>query len=832
MARDIKRRKLFTRVSVSRKIIFTALPILILLVGAMSYAIYRISSNIFYKMHTKSIETLLDSKANQLDAWLGARKVEAVQFSQNPIFRDACTGTNLDAAQRSLEQYFKSSNTFENVFVADNHGVILRDGINNSAAGLKLLEMDDYRINAEKSLKGEVWIGDAKKSPVTGRPVSLVTAPVYDDGRVVGFLGAPIELNAFSSEFVTNIRVGETGSFVMVDSSGITLAHPNNEYILKVDVSKYEFGRVMLSNVNGIYQYNWEGTDKVIFYNTIRNKPWKLGIIMSMSDFSQPVQMIANWTMIIGVLLVLAILIAFIWSLSRLVLAPLNMIKTGAQRLSMGDVVLAGMDKKKIAAINARGDELGDIGRAFVNLMDNQRAKAEAAEKIAGGKLDVDVNPACDDDILGHAMVKMIRSIQALNAENQILVRDALEGKLDTRADVSKHSGAYSEFVQGLNDLLEAVSVPINETSEVLESAAGKDLTKRVKGMYKGRFADLKKDVNNTINALNSALNQVAEAVEQVSAASNEISGGSQSLAAGANEQASSLEEISSSLEQMTSMTKQNADNANQARTLSSGAKTAAEEGSLAMQRMSEAIEKIKLSSDQTSKIVKTIDEIAFQTNLLALNAAVEAARAGEAGKGFAVVAEEVRNLAQRSASAAGNTSEMIEESVANAETGVKISAEVTKALLAIVDGTKKANDIVGEISAAANEQSEGINQINMAVSQMDRVTQQNASSSEESASAAEELNGQAEELRRMVAEFTLSGAGTGLNMSNSEYARKNIAGLVKMSGAGLPVRKDSRSTDGKKSTLTDRPKGNGDVKNVLSPEQLIPLEKDDFGDF
>ena len=473
---------MFKKMSVSKKITLTALPILILLVGAMSYTIYRISSNIFYKMQTKSIETLLDSKTDQLDAWLDSRKVEAIQFSQNSVFREACAGENMDAAQRSLEQYFKSSDTFENVFLADSRGVIILDGLNNSAAGLNLSEMDDYRINAEKSLKGEVWIGDAKKSPITGHPVSVVTAPVYDDGRVVGFVGAPIELNVFSSKFVTNIKVGETGSFSLIDSDGITLAHPDKEYIMKIDVSKYEFGQAMMNNVRGSYKYNWEGVERVVFFNTIKNKDWTIGINMDMSDFKNPVDAIAKWTMIIGVLLVITILFAFLWSLARLVLAPLNIIKTGAQMLSTGDVMLKGIDKKDIASIDSRGDELGDIGKAFQQLIKAQIAKAEAAEYIGNGNLAATIDVSSEDDILGHSMVKMVTSLKAMNTEVVGLTQAALEGQLDTRAEANNHNGDYGQIIAGINGLLDAIVAPIQESSKVLKIAAGKDLTKRVEG--------------------------------------------------------------------------------------------------------------------------------------------------------------------------------------------------------------------------------------------------------------------------------------------------------------------------------------------------------------
>jgi len=201
-------------------------------------------------------------------------------------------------------------------------------------------------------------------------------------------------------------------------------------------------------------------------------------------------------------------------------------------------------------------------------------------------------------------------------------------------------------------------------------------------------------------------------------------------------------------------MTDKNSVSAQQANQLAGDAKLSADKGNGAMGQMNNAIHDIQKSANETAKIVKVIDEIAFQTNLLAWNAAVEAARAGEAGKGFAVVAEEVRNLAMRSAEAAKNTATMIEESIKNSQNGVNIVTSVAKTLEEISDTNGKVNQLVGEISLASLEQAQGIKQINQAVTQMDKVTQQNAANAEESASASEELNAQAEQLNLMVDEL------------------------------------------------------------------------------
>ena len=408
---------------------------------------------------------------------------------------------------------------------------------------------------------------------------------------------------------------------------------------------------------------------------------------------------------------------------------------------------------------------------------------ADYVNNISNGNIPQKITDNYNGDFntIKNNLNKCIEAVNKLVADAIMLSTAAVEGKLATRADATKHEGDFRKIVQGVNETLDAVITPVNEAASVLDKIANRDLTARMVGNYKGDLAGIKTSLNLAVENLDKALQQVSEATEQVTSASQQISSGSQSLAQGANEQASSLEEVSSSLEEMASMTKQNADNAIQAKNLSGEADQNAKTGAEAMIRMSNTINKIKESSDQTAKIVKTIDEIAMQTNLLALNAAVEAARAGEAGRGFAVVAEEVRNLAQRSAQAAKNTADMISESVKNADDGVKIAGEVSVSFTTIATSANKVNDLIAEIAAASQEQTQGIDQVNSAVAQMDKVTQQNAANSEESASAAEELSSQAEELKTMIDQFALSYVASqqrSFSSSRSEVKKHEISSV------------------------------------------------------
>ncbi len=298
-----------------------------------------------------------------------------------------------------------------------------------------------------------------------------------------------------------------------------------------------------------------------------------------------------------------------------------------------------------------------------------------------------------------------------------------------------------------------------------------------------------------------------------VASASQEIAASSQQLANGASEQAAALEEVSASLREIESMTRSNADNARKSDNLAGKAKSVAEDSLGAMARMSSAIEEIKSASDETARILKSIDEIAFQTNLLALNAAVEAARAGDAGKGFAVVAEEVRNLAQRSADAARNTAQLIDDSQAKAGNGVTVAREVDGYLHEIAEGIGQMTDLVSQVAQATDEQALGLGEITQAVDQLDQVTQANAAAAEESAATSGALQQQAQHVYHAVGTLgSIVGNGAARQPTRTATARASRP----RASASAPVRSSRPSVRA--------PSRTADSVEFLDEQELIEI--------
>jgi methyl-accepting chemotaxis protein len=388
-------------------------------------------------------------------------------------------------------------------------------------------------------------------------------------------------------------------------------------------------------------------------------------------------------------------------------------------------------------------NEVGDIARALEASRVNAAQLSQARSEI-DARLGEETSRSADTG----------RFLEEISA----VVKAAGEGQFGQRLTESGRKGFLFELSRSLNNLLGIVENGIGDTSRVVKSLAGGDVSQRMQGDYKGIFAQLMRDVNQMGDRLRQIAGKIGQATGQVHGATKEIGAGVMDLSSRTEQQASSLEETAASMEELAATVRQNADNAQEANRLAAAARSLAAGGGEIAGRAVLAMDKIEQSSRQVSEIVGLIQEIAFQTNILALNAAVEAARAGEAGRGFAVVANEVRALAQRSAQASKDIKQLIIKTDVNVDEGVELVKQAGVSLTQIVGSVRQVAEIVSEIAAASQEQSSGIDQVSRAITNMDEMTQQNAALVEETNAALHSAQIQVEELRQAVSFFSGSG--------------------------------------------------------------------------
>jgi methyl-accepting chemotaxis protein len=456
----------------------------------------------------------------------------------------------------------------------------------------------------------------------------------------------------------------------------------------------------------------------------------------------------------------------------------LNACVDGLQGLVEANRVLQSMamnDLRKKVAGSYKGI-YAEVASAVNNVNDRIANAARVAGAISRGDLSdgpilKKVGKRCEADEFLPALITMIDAIQGMTDDAGNLAKAAVEGRLTARADVSQHQGEFRRIVQGVNDTLDAIALPMKDVGQALETLAAGDLSMRINNTYQGAFEQLKTTYNVTANKLSETIAQVTAIANQVVAAAEQVSSTAQSLSQGASEQASSVEETSASMEEMSASISQNNENAKVTGDIAARTARETKEGGQAVKETVSAMKQI-------AKKIAIIDDIAYQTNLLALNAAIEAGRAGEHGKGFAVVAAEVRKLAERSQVAAEEISQLAAGSVGLAEKAGDL-------LGAIVPSIQKTADLVQEISAASSEQNSGVGQINGAISQISHSVQQNAAAAEQLASTSEEVNAQAMELQTQMAFFTLSDGGAGHRGSPAQKAVPKA--LARSAGSGRP---------------------------------------------
>ena len=652
-------------------------------------------------------------------------------------------------------------------------------------------------------LVGKAYTG---KASLIGKDFITHYLPIKDaEGRVIGafFVGMDLteSIRALRKE-ILSIRIGETGYVYVLDAgedNGVLKMHPALEgknMKGEKDADGKDLTSVYLEKDSGIHRYNWRSDSDRSLRQKIsvftRFPAWNWVVITGsyLDEFTRTEESVVKSISAMSFAILLGVVLAAFF-VTRMLLRQLGGEPSAAaalaNRIAEGDLsgtiaVKAG-DTKSLMASMAR---MSETIRSLIGEMSHAAAEHEKGEidvridenkfkgsfrtvakgtndwvyshvdmvlKLNGcikefseGNLDADIEKQPGKKRIVNDTIDQVRTnFKALISDANALAQAAVEGRLQTRADASRHMGDYRKIIEGLNDVMDAIVGPVNEITRVMTAMERGDLKQSIAVEYKGQLKALCDTVNNTVGQLARTIGEVNEATEVIASATRQVSQTAQSLSQASSEQAASVEETTASVEEISSSIRQNAESAE-------GADGVSVEGSHKAAEGGKAVTETVGAMKQIARKIGIIDDIAYQTNLLALNAAIEAARAGEHGKGFAVVAAEVRKLAERSQVAAQEIGQLAVSSVSLAEKAGRLLDE-------IVPAAQKTADLVQEIAASSEEQRGGIAQINTAMGQLNDITQQNASAAEELSAIAEEMSGQASLLQQTMRFFQVDGA-------------------------------------------------------------------------
>ncbi len=703
-----------------------------------------------------SIESFLREKAGVASA-----------FSQNPELVNWLSANRQRGADHRTDAEYRRLITFAKRIVANDPDI--------KSAFFASETTQEYFDHEERKPPSDYYVGKREwyaKTVRKGKPnydvsVDLLdkriyvshNVPIYDgQNQLLGVAGIDISL-ATLDRMITSLPLFEGCVPFMLRRDGTFLYHPNKDLLLnkritdfKDDGRRYaglaQAARHMLSGDSGIDEAVFDRKQLYFVYSPVRGLDATLVLGVPSDQIDAPLRESVRMHLVIIAISILG-LVLLIPPLTRSITRPIERLVEISRRIASGDL----SQSPKVD----RRDEIGNLAGSFHDLVSYMRDVAGAAEALSQNDRNYQITPRSDADVLSKNFITINRSIYSMIDELHRVVIAIKDGRLEVRSAVSGFEGSYRELMTGINEMLDSITAPVSEALAVLDRLADNDLTVRFSGDYRGDFARIQKAFNTAIGRLDERLSQVSQNSTRVADATQQINASSQAVAEMAEQQAISLENASTRLGKIATVTKQTSVTAQEARSHVELARTSADTGAASMERLSRAIENIKSSSDQTSRIVKTIDEIAFQTNLLALNAAVEAARAGDAGRGFSVVAEEVRHLAMRSAEAARNTAALIEESARHAATGFALNLEAVKNFEEISRRVHEARQMVNQIAEDSEEQNCGIEQITSELDQIMQLTSKNSVSSGESLNSAETLRTEAEGMAEMIKTFRLS---------------------------------------------------------------------------
>ena len=445
------------------KMLVTIMPIVVLGILAIGFGGYYRSSNVTMQTQNTDMTLMTSRLVYQLTGWMDNCRREADVMSHLPSIQAACQGGDLKKAQEVLDSYQEHSSQYEAIWLARPDGTIFLDSINGNARGMEVGKMDTFKDNITAARQGREAMSAVGKSPASHLPVTLLTAPVENGGRVVGIVGLSVNLQELSNECILPVTVGEHGYAWLIDDKGRILGHPNSEYVLELNVSDYDFGRTIMSRQNGYLFYEWNGVDKIAFFNTDHDLGWTVIVSPVPEDYLAPMRSMRNNMILIGLIVVFVVGLA-IFLVSNALAGSIGKVVDVLGQVAKGRLsVRFGSDRR---------DEIGTIYRSLDLTTQSLEEKVHLAEQIAGGDISREVKPSSDEDHLGFALRDMTASLRNILASVQLAAVQISTGSDQIAASSQSLSQGATEQAASLEQVSSSMVEIGSQTRENAEHAS------------------------------------------------------------------------------------------------------------------------------------------------------------------------------------------------------------------------------------------------------------------------------------------------------------------------------------------------------------------------